>query len=136
MAPSRDPQEALDQRETEGIQGPEEKGVHANRALEMLRIFQMFGQSFEEQQSKSFICLQVIQDAQVCQDYQGHTLFKFHTKCRRGKQVGHHVVKIHEKFPVSQPHNSSLHHFSPSSSPAGNKVIGRHKKHHRQAHGG
>lgn len=34
-------------------------------------------------------CLQVIRDSQGYQDYQGRTLFKFHTECRRGMQVSH-----------------------------------------------
>lgn len=37
--------------------------------------------------SDGFWCWQVTQGAQVYQDYQGHTLFKKRTECKRGRQV-------------------------------------------------
>lgn len=53
-----------------------------------------------------------MQDAQVYQDYQEHTRFKFHTECRRGIQVSRRVVKPHRKCPVLHTCNITSSCFS------------------------
>lgn len=90
----------------------------------------------QEASLSGFWCWQVKQDAQVYQDYQGRTLFKFRTMCKSGMQVCLCVyfaqlnlfgnvrgLNVH----VTEP----CHLFSPSLS--GGELVGRRKRDRRQA---
>lgn len=97
-APSQDLQEVQDPGEREGTQDPKEIKVLVNKVLQI----------FQDKQTECFICLQVIRDSQGCQDYQGRTLFKFLTECRRGTQVGQRLVNPLRKSLASQTHRSNF----------------------------
>lgn len=80
-APSLDLQEVQDLGEREATQDPKE--------IRVLLGTHFIVWSLSDKQTECFVCLQVIRDSQGYQDYQGRTLFKFHTECRRGMQVSH-----------------------------------------------
>lgn len=54
----------------------------------------------------------VILDAQVYQDYQGPTLSKFHTECRRGMQKIRWLVVVIAVMPEVVKHTTGVHFSS------------------------